>query len=227
MSGTATFDLAVVGHGMVGAAAARHAAMTGARVALIGPAEQPRALWSDLNTFGAHFDEGRITRKTDIDPVWARLAARSIDRYAEIEEQSGIPFFCEVGHLTVSLLGSDTLSKRAAIARELDVREVQELSAAALSSRFPYLSFPSDCSGVFEPYESGHISARKLVQAQAAAAAKRGCTLINEEVMQVERIPTLSRAGTAVVDSDAPAAFRLRLMSGAVIEVRRATRQNG
>ena len=143
MSGAAAFDLAIIGHGMVGAAAARHAATTtGARVALIGPAEQPRTLWNDISTFGAHFDEGRITRKTDIDPVWARLAARSIDRYAEIEEESGIPFFSEVGHLTVSLLGSDTLAKRSAIARDLAVREIQELSAEGLSSRFPVLGRP-------------------------------------------------------------------------------------
>eukprot|EP00966_Prymnesium_polylepis_P268092 6193344-Prymnesium_polylepis.2 len=122
---------------MVGSAAARHAAAAGANVALVGPTEQPRAVWGGLTTFGAHFDEGRITRKTDIDPVWARLAARSIDRYKEIEDEGGVPFFSEVGHLTVSLRGSETLAKRATIARELNVRAIEELSADGLASRFP------------------------------------------------------------------------------------------
>ena len=93
MSAFPPFDLAIIGAGMIGSAAARHAARAH-RVALIGPVEGA----SDA-VMGAHYDEGRITRKTDPDPVWARLAARSIDRYAEIAAEAGPghDFFREVG----------------------------------------------------------------------------------------------------------------------------------
>ena len=40
--------------------------------------------------FGAHYDEGRITRVLDPDPTWGTLARRSIERYRDIEAKSGM-----------------------------------------------------------------------------------------------------------------------------------------
>ena len=61
------YDLVIVGAGLIGAAAARHAvcgwdARRSGRVALAGPTEAPRDEWGGRDTFGAHHDEGRITR---------------------------------------------------------------------------------------------------------------------------------------------------------------------
>ena len=39
--------------------------------------------------FGAHYDEGRITRAVDRDPTWGTLARRSIANYRELEQLSG------------------------------------------------------------------------------------------------------------------------------------------
>ena len=97
------YDVVVVGRGMLGSSAASHLARrldtsateaTGdaqrsssagkrKRVAVVGPGEP--ASWggsevSGRTIFGAHYDEGRITRKTDPDRTWASLAAKSIDR---------------------------------------------------------------------------------------------------------------------------------------------------
>ena len=112
-----TYDLAILGRGLIGSAAARHASKTGARVALIGPPEQPKSAWATREAFGAHYDEGRITRMTDPDATWATLAARSIERYAEIAEEGGIDFFSEVGHLAVGPAGAANLVKRASNAQ--------------------------------------------------------------------------------------------------------------
>ena len=88
---TTQFRVAVVGKGMIGSAAARHLAQQTDGVALIGPDEPPvRADHHDV--FGSHYDEGRIYRVLDGDPIWARLAERSMRPYAEIEVASGIPF---------------------------------------------------------------------------------------------------------------------------------------
>ena len=168
------FDLAVVGAGLIGAAAARHAACTdGVRVALIGPTEQPRDTWGERQVFGAHHDEGRITRCTDPDPTWALLAQRSIERYAEIAAKGSIQFFDEVGHLAVGPVGAPNLVARQQTAAEAGV-PCDRLDADALQRRFPSLAFPDGTEGIWEPSRSGHISARRLVAAQVASVVSKG-----------------------------------------------------
>ena len=74
----------VVGCGMTGSAAAKHVTQLrpGMRVVLVGPPEPPnRTAFADRTTFGAHYDEGRIYRRTDPHPVWANLAQRSVERF--------------------------------------------------------------------------------------------------------------------------------------------------
>ena len=44
---------------------------------------------NNTDIFGAHYDEARITRSTDSEPIWANLATRSIARYTQIEQESG------------------------------------------------------------------------------------------------------------------------------------------
>ena len=82
----------VVGAGLVGAAAARRLSERGLSVTCIGPVtgEPP---------FSSHDDSSRLTRVLDGDPVWARLASRSIAEYAELEAASGEQFHWPVGVL--------------------------------------------------------------------------------------------------------------------------------
>ena len=181
------YDLVIVGAGMVGSAAARHAVCgwarpaviaadsdgkRGGRVALVGPSESPRNEWAAREAFGAHHDEGRITRCTDPDPTWALLAQRSIDRYELIACQAGVqPFFTECGHLACAPEGSDVLTNRVLNARAMGV-PYEVLDEAMLRARFPYLSLPSGAAGVWEPSRAGYLSARRLVAAQIEAARR-------------------------------------------------------
>lgn len=88
-------SIAVVGLGLVGSGALRHASLAGSVVG-IGPAEPDD--WSDHEgAFSSHYDSGRITRRLDAKREWAVLAERSIDVYGLIEEQSGITFHSPVG----------------------------------------------------------------------------------------------------------------------------------
>ena len=86
------FKAIIIGRGMMGAAAARHLSAMIEGVALIGPSE-PVERKNHHGVFASHYDEARITRTFDDNIVWATLAARSLDRYAEIEAKSGISFF--------------------------------------------------------------------------------------------------------------------------------------
>src|SRR5262245_16509637 len=95
-------DCIIVGRGLMGSAAARHLAARGRRVLLIGPAEPVNKAGHD-GLFASHYDEGRITRRADKSLIWSRLASRSIERYREIETQSGITFYQEVGSMMAGL----------------------------------------------------------------------------------------------------------------------------
>jgi sarcosine oxidase len=179
------FRIAVIGKGMVGSAAARHLALTTDGVALFGPDEPPvRADHHDV--FGSHYDEGRIYRILDRDLIWARLAERSIARYAEIEAQSGIPFHAEVGMLAASATGSaDFVAGYAGTGDALGVT-FDRLRGDDLARQFPYFQFGPAGSGAFESSRAGHISPRRLVAAQTAAAERHGATVIREPVHTLE-----------------------------------------
>ena len=172
----------VIGNGLLGAAATRHLSATNQRVAVIGPDEPPnRAHYQGV--FGSHYDEGRITRIIDPNRIWALLAQRSIARYRDIEERSGIPFYYDVGHLMVGAPGrpDNFIECVQQVASELDVA-YDAYTDATLTERFPYLAFESGSVGMYQPHTAGHVSPRSQVRAQAAAAQKQGATLIAETV---------------------------------------------
>mmetsp|Transcript_43600 Transcript_43600/g.79722 ORF Transcript_43600/g.79722 Transcript_43600/m.79722 type:complete len:473 (+) Transcript_43600:109-1527(+) len=199
------YDLAIIGKGMMGSAAARHAAKISRdnqQIVLIGPSEPSSDPCSaaggvgnsnsrdDASTsiFGAHHDEGRITRRTDCDPIWAELASRSISRYEEIVQESGgkQEFYSQCGHLAVGLDDGDMISKRRQTAELMEV-ECACLDEAALVDEFPHLTFPQGCVGLHEKKDSGYISARGLVVAQTAAAQTLGVHVIDEIANRVEK----------------------------------------
>lgn len=161
----ADFRFIVVGRGMMGAAAARHLANQTDGVAVIGP-DEPEDRASHQGVFGSHYDEGRITRTIDPDTNWARLANRSISRYADIERDSGIQFYAPVGCLVVGPERGGEIAYVGDVveaARRLGV-QTDILDDAELKVKFPFFSFASGSEGVFEPHGAGHISPRRLVR---------------------------------------------------------------
>jgi sarcosine oxidase len=63
------YDVAVVGAGMFGSAAAKHLSRAGADVAVIGPAEPDGEAAVSQCEIGAYFDEARISRRLGWDRV--------------------------------------------------------------------------------------------------------------------------------------------------------------
>jgi len=181
------FDFIIVGKGMMGAAAARHLACSGAKIALIGP-DEPEDRSSHDGVFSSHYDNGRITRTIDPDPVWALLARRSIERYSEIATGSGVDFYRETGCLIAAPLpgGEGSYLDNVISARDrlgVDAPFVGELE---LADQFPWFHFPVGYGGVFEPRNAGHINPRALVRAQVALAQRAGVTIIRSEVVSIE-----------------------------------------
>lgn len=191
----AQFKYIVVGAGMMGAAAARHLSLESDGVALIGPHE-PADIRHHQGVFASHYDAARITRTIDDDADWARLANRSIERYREIERESGIGFYHEVGCLIVGKArgtGVPYIENVCAAAETLGV-DTDVFGDAELIQRFPYFSFESGCEGVFERRNAGYINPRELVRAQILAAEKRGVMRYDDIVVSVR-----DEAGVALV----------------------------
>ena len=192
------FKYIVVGAGMMGSAAARHLAGKTDGVALIGPGE-PADIKSHTGVFASHYDAARITRTIDSNADWARLANRSIARYVEIERESGVAFYGEVGCLIVGKTrgtGFPYIENVCAAVDALGV-ETDILDDAALADRFPYFSFESGCEGVFEKNNAGWINPRELVRAQIVSAEKRGVMRIEEIAISVREEGGVATVTTA------------------------------
>ena len=183
-----SFDFIVVGKGMMGAAAARHLALSGARVALVGP-DEPTDRASHSGVFSSHYDNARITRTIDGDPVWARLARRSIERYGEIERESGIPFYHEVGCLMAGPApgASYDYIERVEKARDALGVEAPLLDGDRLSRRFPWFRFPVGTAGIHERFGAGYVNPRALVAAQVVCAEWAGARIVREEVRSISQ----------------------------------------
>jgi sarcosine oxidase len=192
------FKFLVVGRGMMGAAAARYLALQGDGVAVIGP-DEPKDLANHEGVFASHYDEARITRTIDSNPVWARLANRSIARYGEIATESGVDFYSEVGCLIVGPKrgGRDPyVGQVEAAARGLGV-SIEMLSDAELKARFRYFDFGTDCEGIYEEKSAGYVNPRRLVEAQCILAEKAGATVIRRTAVSVRE-----EGGLAIVTAD-------------------------
>lgn len=172
--------IAVIGRGMIGSAAARHLALMGQDVLLIGP-DEPRDYASHTGVFASHYDEARITRALDPYPFWSRVSRQSIARYSEIERDSGFSFFTSGGLAMAGPEGTPYLAKaeRGAVRDNIHFETYRSLS---LKRRFPYFSFPDHSVCLFEPLNAGHINPRALVQAQGIAAQKQGAHVITATV---------------------------------------------
>ena len=70
------FEFAVIGGGLFGSAAARHLVSDGHDVVLLAPPEPADRSEHD-GVFASHYDEARITRVLDSDPLWSDLARAS------------------------------------------------------------------------------------------------------------------------------------------------------
>ncbi|PRX11695.1 UNVERIFIED_ORG: sarcosine oxidase [Martelella mediterranea] len=194
---TAHFRTMIVGRGLMGSAAARHLAGLQDGVAVIGP-DEPADKASHTGVFASHYDEGRITRTIDRDPAWARLANRSIARYRDIERESGIEVFNEVGALIVGpgrsrgkyvetiMAAADSCGAAAKI-----------VDAGGLVEKFPYFEFAKKTEGVLEASGAGFISPRRMVAAQTILAKKAGATVIKATVTKVRENGNGVRVETA------------------------------
>jgi len=167
------FDVAVVGGGLIGSAAARHLAESGRSVVVIAAPEPPSWPTSE-GPFASHYDASRITRIVDSDPIWAELAVRSIDRYFDIEQRSGIAFHDPRGLAWIDEDIDAQIENSHACGG--DAREVtRDWLLATTGIRMPD-SVGMRC--LYEGAPAGVINPRQLAAAQLRLADQAGAVVI-------------------------------------------------
>jgi len=172
-----TYKHCVIGHGLMGTAACKYLAEEGEDVVLVGPAEGD-------GVHGACYDEGRIYRILDPLKSWALLAQKSIAQYTNIAAESGIDFFHESGVLIFGV-EDDFIRQTQQVAAKMHTN-LLHLTPEQISVRYPWLTVPAATQlGLFQECNAGHMSPRKLNQAQLALAQRRGAAHINMEVDEV------------------------------------------
>lgn len=184
------YDVAVIGNGMIGAAASRYLSSAGLSVVAIGPGE-PDNWQTHQGVFASHYDQGRITRIIDPNDIWALLGARSIAVYGELEAASGIQFHYPVGCLRVSPFyqqPDDTLAQAAAHG-ERHGADYTVRDTTALHESFPFLSFASGSTILWERGGAGYVNPRSLIQAQLTVAQQQGALVVRETAQRLEHLP--------------------------------------
>ncbi len=168
-------EVAVIGRGMIGSAAARHLAEAGVETALIGPGEvEDRS--SSQGPFCSHPDEGRVTRIAGRTMEWAQLAARSIARYRDLAIRSGIQFHTPAGMAVVTPTLDDWID--AGLIAGSDIRKIDPDWLRATTGIHVTNGLPAG----YEGPPAGHINPRGLVAAQSKLADAAGATVITETV---------------------------------------------
>ncbi len=174
-------DVAVIGRGPIGSAAARHLAEMGVSTALIGPGE-PVDRATSAGPFSSHADEGRITRITARNVVWSELASRSILRYGDIAHRADIDFHVSRGLAVVRPDIDDWIDAgliNGSNVRKVDADWLRQSTGIDVRNGLPM---------AYEGAPAGYINPRRLVAAQTKLAATAGATIVDRPVEAVEPI---------------------------------------
>lgn len=174
-------DVAVIGRGLVGAAAARHLAEQGISTALVGPGE-PADRTASPGPFSSHADEGRITRIAARDRVWSELAARSIYRYGDIARRADIGFHTSRGLAVVHPDVDDWIDAgliTGSNIRKVDPDWLRNNLGITVGNGLP---------AAYEGGPAGYIQPRRLVEAQTKLAAAAGANVVDSAAESVAPI---------------------------------------
>jgi sarcosine oxidase len=183
---TSSFDVLIVGRGLLASAAARHLATENSSVALIGPTEE-QCLQSK-KVFASHYDNTRVQRIIAGDELWTRLNLDSVRSWKSLQDQTGIDFYRQNGCIYVNNYEDDYLKSASNIANDFDLHFEEVKSSDDLADISPTLSIAGDIHGIYESTLAGQINPRKLVTAQVKAFSELGGTEINDLVVEVSQI---------------------------------------
>ncbi len=200
-----SFDIVIIGAGVMGAAAACEVAGRGARVALIDQARLP-------NPRAASTDHSKVFRFAYPDTLYAGLAVEALAGWQAIEQEMGAHLLTPTGLLLMGKAESRLESETAAALRALGL-EAEMMTSAETAARFPQFNPAAFAHAVLDP--SGAIThAERAVTTLIALARRRGVTVIES-------------ARVTDIESAAGAKVSILTETGEALECRRALVASG
>lgn len=181
-----SFDVAIVGLGAMGSAAAFQLARRGAHVLGIDRFAPPHA-------HGSSHGGSRIIRKAIGEgDAYVPMALRSYELFRELEALTGERLLVETGGLWISsdrrratTHVEDFFDKTLAAARRFDIAH-EVLDAGAVRRRFPQFAIRDNEAAYFEP-EAGYLRPEACVATHLTLAARHGAKLLTgERVLRFE-----------------------------------------
>jgi sarcosine oxidase len=176
------YDVAVVGLGAMGSAAAYHLARRDVRVLGLDRFHPP-------HDFGSSHGRTRIIREAYFeDPSYVPLVQRAYELWAELEKESGRKLFLQTGGLMlgpadgVLVSGARRSAEQHALKHEL-------LTSEQIRARFPALAAPNGLAAVWEP-RAGILFPELAIQTHLELAKACGAELcFDSPVMKWEPGP--------------------------------------
>lgn len=188
MVAAATFDVLVIGRGLLATAGARHLAKGNLKVALLGLTEE-QSLKSG-RVFSSHFDNTRVQRTLAHDELWTRLNRDSVKSWQELQEETGSSFYRENGCIYLNTHHDEYLAGASSIARTFNLNFQTIESNSAVKAISPHLQISESVFGLFEANSAGWINPRKVVAAQLQSFISMGGIEVNDYAVDVSRSGT-------------------------------------
>ena len=167
------YDVAVVGLGAMGSAAAHRLALRGQRVIGFDRFRPPHMFGS------THGDSRGIREAYYEDPSYVPFVRRAYDLWDELAQTIGQPLFQQTGALTLGARDASMVQGVLASAREHDI-DVDLLDAPELRQRYPAILADDDLVGVLET-RGGMIDIDTALNGQLDQAARHGAELHFDE----------------------------------------------
>jgi sarcosine oxidase len=166
-------DVAIVGLGAMGSAAALELSRRGVDVIGFDRFTPPHA-------FGSSHGDTRIIREAYFEhPVYVPMVQRAFELWRDLERLSGIGLLRQTGGLMIGAPGC-TLVEGALQSARVHGLEHAVLSAGDIRARFPVLNPQADMVGVWEP-RAGVLSPEACIAAQLEQARRGGALLRLDE----------------------------------------------
>lgn len=195
MSTMQQYDVAVVGLGVLGSAAAYYAAKKGAKVIAFEQFEFGHVR-------GASHDTSRIVRTSNFAPEYVALAKSAYKDWAELERVAGYKVLTVTGG--VVFFAPDAPTPASDFTKSLDAQNVpyELLDAHEVKRRWPQFDIPDNTATVFTA-DSGIAHAAKTVSTLQSLARSHGAVL--KDNTPVERVTPMASgsqgSGGAVIET--------------------------